>query len=127
MAQTEGAAAAICVSVLPTIASTQAGLSRRICKRSRPFGATWEVVGMRLRSRRRFWIEMGLAGLSAAFFTLTLVLPDWIEAVFGVDPDRHSGLLEWVLTAVFGVMAVFAVVFARREWERPRLGLSTTR
>ena len=82
---------------------------------------------MSRRSRRRFWVEAGLAALSGFLFALTLVLPDWIEAVFGVDPDQHSGSLEWVITAVLGVTTVAAVVLARREWERRTFGLSTGR
>jgi hypothetical protein len=49
---------------------------------------------MRQWPRRRFWIETGLGALSALLFVLTLFVPDWIEAVSRVDPDRHSGSLE---------------------------------
>ena len=79
------------------------------------------------QSRRRFWVEAALASLSGAVLILTLVLPDWIETVFGVDPDQHSGSLEWVITAAFGVMAIAALVLARREWERRTVSFSTTR
>jgi len=79
------------------------------------------------QSRRRFWVEVGLSALSGFLLTLTLVLPDWIEAVFGVDPDQHSGSLEWVIAAAFGVMAVAALALARREWERRTVSFSTTR
>jgi hypothetical protein len=58
---------------------------------------------------------------------LTLVLPDWIEVVFGADPDQYSGSLESVITAVLGLTTVIAGALARREWERRALALSTTR
>jgi hypothetical protein len=86
-----------------------------------------ERASMSSRLRRQFWIEAGLAALSSALLTLTLVLPDWIELVFGVDPDQQSGSLEWAITGVFGVVSVCAVVLARREWERRLLDLAPTR
>jgi len=78
-------------------------------------------------SRKRFWVEVALASLSGALFCFTLALPDWIEAVFGADPDQHSGSLEWMIAAVFGVITAAALVLARREWGRPPVSLSTTR
>jgi hypothetical protein len=77
--------------------------------------------------RRRFTIEAGFGALSAILFVLTLIVPDWIEAVFRVDPDQHSGSLEWVIVAVLMVTTVVSSLFARREWRRPALGLSRTR
>jgi hypothetical protein len=69
-----------------------------------------------LRPRRRFWIEAGLSVLCGLLFVLTLAVHDWIEAVFGVDPDQHSGSLEWaIVAALFLTAAAFGLV-ARREW-----------
>ena len=79
------------------------------------------------QSRRRFAAEAALASLSGALFILTLVLPDWIETVFRVDPDQHSGSLEWVMTAGFGLMAIAALALVRREWDRRTVSFSTTR
>jgi hypothetical protein len=39
---------------------------------------------------RLFWIEVVLACITGFLAMLTAVHPDWIEAVFGVDPDRRS-------------------------------------
>ena len=66
----------------------------------------------------RFWIEAGFSVTSAFLFVLTSFVPDWIEAVFGIDPDRHSGSLEWSLDAVLLVIAVAAGVLARIERRR---------
>jgi hypothetical protein len=79
---------------------------------------------MRQRPRRRYWIEAGLGTLSGILFVLTLMVPDWIEAVFRVDPDQHSGSLEWVIVAVLGVTTVLSSLLARREWRRLALDLS---
>jgi hypothetical protein len=39
---------------------------------------------------------------------LTFAWRDWIEAIFRVDPDRHSGALEWAIVAV--LLAAFATL-----------------
>jgi uncharacterized membrane protein YdcZ (DUF606 family) len=49
-------------------------------------------------SRRRMWIEIGLAIGSVILLVLTLVNGEWIEELFGVEPDAGSGILEWALT-----------------------------
>src|SRR5713101_4167516 len=49
--------------------------------------------------RSRFWAEIGLGLASALFAVLTLLWRDWVEIVFRVDPDHHSGSLEWTIVA----------------------------
>jgi hypothetical protein len=73
------------------------------------------------------WIETGLSVLSGAALTLTLAVPDWIEAVFGVDPDQSSGVLEWCIVGGLLVATLAFGFLARREWRRPVFGLSTGR
>lgn len=70
------------------------------------------------RLRRRLRIEMVLAAISAALCVLTLVFPEWIEALTGLEPDAGSGALEWIITGVFLVGAVVAAVLARRDYRR---------
>jgi hypothetical protein len=69
--------------------------------------------------RKRFWLEIGCGVLGGALFVLTLISKEWIEEIFGVDPDRGSGALEWGIT--FGLLGVAAVSFilAHREFRRP--------
>jgi len=59
--------------------------------------------------------------LSAIVLLLILFVPDWIEALFRVDPDQHTGSLEWAIVAV-SLVAVMSAMFARLEWRRAALG-----
>jgi hypothetical protein len=68
--------------------------------------------------RRRFWFEAVAATVSLIVGGLTLSRPNWIEIVFGVDPDRGSGLLEWLIVAVSVAVVLGASGLARREWRR---------
>jgi hypothetical protein len=67
---------------------------------------------------RRSWIETSIAAVSALLALVTLVWPDWIEAAFGVDPDRHSELLEWAVAAALVVATGVMSLLARAEWLR---------
>lgn len=69
--------------------------------------------------RRRLWAQAWLAVTAAGLAGMTVVNPEWIEAVFGVDPDHGDGTLEWLIVAGLSVVAVVAGVFARIEWRRP--------
>jgi len=66
--------------------------------------------------RRRFWVQMTLATVSALLFVVTLVWHDWIEIIFRVDPDHGSGWLEWVIVTATAMLTVALSVGARREW-----------
>ncbi len=71
--------------------------------------------------RNRFWVETGLAVLAAAMLVLTVFSREWIEVLFGVDPDGGSGSLEWLLVGVLVLAAVGFSVTARLEWRRAAL------
>ena len=66
--------------------------------------------------RGRFWIEFGLAVSSGVLLVLALVRQDWIESLFGVDPDRGNGSLEWELPVVLLIATVTFSAIARLEW-----------
>ncbi|MCZ0982128.1 ABC transporter permease [Streptomyces diastatochromogenes] len=70
--------------------------------------------------RLRGWIEAIAASLSGLLFLLTLVWPDWIEKVFEVDPDQHSGTLEWVVVGLAFCATVAFSLLARAEYRRAR-------
>jgi hypothetical protein len=65
-----------------------------------------------------FWSESAIASAGTLLAALTLVWPDWIESVTGLDPDRHSGTLEWLIAVGCCLAAAVASVLARREWRR---------
>ena len=68
--------------------------------------------------RIRFWIEAALALLAAGLFALTLISHEWIELLFGADPDGGDGSLEWTIVAVLLVATVVFALLARVEWRR---------
>jgi hypothetical protein len=70
------------------------------------------------RLRMRLRIEVVLAVISAALCVLTLVFPEWIEELTGLEPDAGSGALEWIIAGVFLIAAVVSAVLARRDYRR---------
>ena len=68
--------------------------------------------------RVRFWFEAAASLCTCCLALLTVVWPDWVELLFGVDPDHGSGRLEWVFVAALAVSAVAASVATRAEWLR---------
>ena len=41
--------------------------------------------------RKRFWIEAALAVAGLALAVLTMAWPEWIEEIFGIEPDGGNG------------------------------------
>ncbi len=54
---------------------------------------------MRKTLRPLFWLETSMATITGILFLITLVWRTWIELVFGVDPDKSNGSLEWLIVA----------------------------
>ncbi len=79
---------------------------------------------MRNALRRRFWLEAGMATVTSILFVITLVQGDWIEIVFGVDPDNRNGTLEWLIVGVLLVVTITLFTLASYEWRRARAALS---
>ncbi|HTS61401.1 MAG TPA: hypothetical protein VMH28_05230 [Candidatus Acidoferrales bacterium] len=77
---------------------------------------------MKLDLKTRFWIETVIASITGFLFLLTLVWRDWIEKVFGWDPDHHNGSIEWLIVAV---LLVVTLTFGRLAWSSRRR-LATT-
>ena len=42
---------------------------------------------MKLRVSSAFWVECAFGSISTFLALLTLMWPDWIERVFGYDPE----------------------------------------
>jgi len=76
---------------------------------------------MTRRVRRRFWLEAGLAALTAVLFVLTLITPQWIELLFDAEPDGGSGALEWAIVGALAVMTAGLSLTAWLEWRRAAL------
>jgi hypothetical protein len=65
-----------------------------------------------------FWVEAVVSGLGVFLGLLTIVWHDWIEGVFGVDPDHGNGSVEWIAVLVLLVIGAGAGALARRQWRR---------
>lgn len=70
--------------------------------------------------RSRFWVEAVFGVLTSALLIITTAWPDWIERVFGVDPDGGNGALEWALVVGLAACTVALSLMARSEWRRAR-------
>lgn len=68
-----------------------------------------------------FWAESILAAASAFLVVLTLVWDQWIEGVFGLDPDHGNGSFEWELVIACCLLTMLFSVLARRQWRRAPL------
>ena len=68
--------------------------------------------------RLRFWLEAATAAVTGILFVVTLLWENWIELVFGVEPDAGSGALEWLIVAVLLAATLALAGLARREWRR---------
>ncbi len=79
---------------------------------------------MRNALRWRFWLETGMAIVTSVLCVITLVQRDWIEFVFGVDPDNSSGALEWLIVGAFMVVTIMLFTLASYEWRRARSAIS---
>jgi hypothetical protein len=72
----------------------------------------------------RFWLETGIATVTSILFVITLVRRDWIEIVFGIDPDNRNGALEWLIVGALLVMTITLFTLASYEWRRTRAAIS---
>lgn len=70
--------------------------------------------------RARFWAQAAVSAAAAVLLVVTLISREWIEEIFGVDPDGGSGELEWLIVAGLAAVGFALGLTARREWRRPR-------
>lgn len=66
----------------------------------------------------RFWVELALTCVSAFLFLLTLASAEWIELVFGVEPDGGDGSLEWLITAALLAVTIVLSLLTFRDGRR---------
>jgi hypothetical protein len=81
-------------------------------------------TSMKNALRRRFWLETASAIVTSILLVITLIQRDWIEVVFGVDPDSYNGTLEWFIVGALLVITVALFALANYEWRRARTVIS---
>ena len=69
------------------------------------------------------WAKALIATANAIVGGMTLLWRDWIEVVFHIDPDSHSGAAEWSL--VIATLAA-SVLFAYSAAQDRRVASSRT-
>lgn len=67
-------------------------------------------------SKFRAALESVIAFSAGSLGIVTIFWHDWIEALAGWDPDRHSGAAEWLIVAALLLAAAIAGIAARRDW-----------
>src|SRR5437764_489230 len=87
-------------------------------------GIVGEVEPMRNALRRRFWPEMGLTIVTSILFVFTLAQRNWIEMLFGLDPDQGNGSLEWLIIGALLVVSITLFMLAGYELRRARAAIS---
>ena len=71
--------------------------------------------------RSRFWIESILALITGIVAVVTLFWHDWIETIFGVDPDKGNGSAEWLVVVILVIATLTLTFGACFEWRRALL------
>jgi hypothetical protein len=71
--------------------------------------------------RYRFWLEFIFGSASGIVAIITLFWHDWIEVVFGTDPDSASGSAEWLVVFSLLLISVALAAGARHEWRRAQV------
>jgi len=79
---------------------------------------------MRNALRRRFWLETAMAIITGVLFVITLIRNDWIEIVFGVDPDNNNGTFEWLIVGALLLVTITLFILVSYEWRRARAAIS---
>jgi hypothetical protein len=66
----------------------------------------------------RFWLESVFGSLTGLAAVITVFWHNWIEAVFGVDPDKSNGSAEWLAVLILACFTVALAADARFQWRR---------
>ena len=71
-------------------------------------------------------MEILLALVSGVLAQVTLIWEDWIEIIFGVEPDQGTGELEWLITGAFALAAIACASLALFERHRRKALIATS-
>ena len=65
----------------------------------------------------RLWIETAFGVVSALALVMTLTMPDWIERIFGLEPDDGDGSTEWglAISLAIATLVLFADAYRLRS------------
>jgi hypothetical protein len=94
---------------------------RRVIRVRAPLALVDLGGAVRYGLRNRFWVESILASVTGVVAVLTIFWSQWIEAVFGVDPDSGNGSAEWLVVVFLMIVTVTLTFSACVEWRRVRL------
>jgi len=75
-------------------------------------------MAIRRALRNRFWVETTLGSMITILAVITLISREWIEVLFGVEPDGGSGALEWATLATLAAASLTLGLMARKEMRR---------
>ena len=76
-------------------------------------------VGVRVRVRRRFWVEAMVCLAASLPAAALLVAPQLAERLTGQEPNGASPT-DWAMGLFATVVAVSSASIAHAEWRRPR-------
>lgn len=71
--------------------------------------------------RARFLTGAAVPAAISFMAVLTAIRHNWIELLFGIDPDAGNGALEWTFVLVPALIAVASAVVAYRKWNQARI------
>lgn len=72
--------------------------------------------GMKRKLRTIFWWEAVGAVASGVLFIVTLINREWIEVMFGVEPDGGNGTMEWAVVVILAALTLLSGILVGREW-----------
>ncbi|MEO6713905.1 MAG: hypothetical protein ABIM89_10800 [Mycobacteriales bacterium] len=70
------------------------------------------------RSRRSLLL-LSLTVMTGAMTVVTALSAEWIEAIFGFEPDGGTGEWEWVIVAALALVTATLALATRASWRAP--------
>lgn len=62
------------------------------------------------------WLRIVVPSIVTVTALVTALRCDWIERTFGIDPDHHSGSIEWELIIAVFLAGMFFASLVPRGW-----------
>jgi hypothetical protein len=85
-----------------------------------PTGPTHQAESRPVPKRlpARIWMELMLGLMSTLSLALAIVLPDWMERLFGLAPDAGDGSAERGFALLWAAISVLMFGLAGRAWRK---------